>query len=212
MLDFLYEQYTVTGRSPLRVTLHAGELTDAVLPPGSTDDTFHIAEAVRTAHAERIGHGIDILSETGSDALLDEMAEQQVLVEVCLSSNDQILEIRGESHPLEVYLERGVPIALATDDQGVSRSSMAGEYTRAVRDQGFRYRDLKTAARQSLEHAFLPGASLWASVADGTMIAACLPLADPPSAPCQAVLDASARAEIQYELERRFWAFERVQP
>jgi adenosine deaminase len=212
MLDFLHEHYTTTGTSPLHVTLHAGELTRAYLPAASTDDTFHIRAAVEIGHAERIGHGLDIASETGSSALLDEMRDGNVLVEVCLSSNDQILDVRGTEHPLALYLAHGVPVALATDDQGVSRSSMAGEYTRAVQDQHLGYRELKTIARQSLEHSFLPGASLWSSVADGAMVAACTPLADPPAASCQAILDASERARIEWELERRFLAFERLQP
>jgi adenosine deaminase len=212
MLDFLHARYTATGTSPLHVTLHAGELTPEYLPAGSTADTFHIRAAVEIAHAERIGHGLDIARETGSDAILDEMAAGDVLVEVCLSSNDQILEVRGTDHPLALYLAHGVPVALATDDQGVSRSSMAGEYIRAVEDQHLDYRQLKTIARQSLEHSFLPGESLWASVTDGTRVAACSPLSDPPSATCQAFLDANERARLEWELERRFLAFERLQP
>ncbi len=211
MLDFLYTHYVVSGRSPLRITLHAGELTPAFLPSGSTANTFHIRAAIETGHAERIGHGIDVLSETDSLGLLDEMRDRHVLVEVCLSSNAQILEVAGATHPLMTYLDHGVPVALATDDQGVSRSSMAGEYARAVTDQGLDYRQLKTLARESLEHSFLPGASLWEDVAAGTMASACTPLADPPSATCQSLLDASERARMQWELERRFRAFERAQ-
>ncbi len=212
MLDFLHTQYTVSGTSPLHITLHAGELVPAYLPAGSTADTFHIRAAVEIGHAERIGHGLDVMRETDPTGLLDEMAAANVLVEVCLSSNDQILEVRGSEHPLALYLSHGVPIALGTDDQGVSRSSMAGEYVRAVQDQHLDYRQLKTAARQSLEHSFLPGESLWASVTDGTRVADCVPLADPPSATCQTFLDANERARVQWELERRFLAFESVQP
>lgn len=212
MLDFLHTQYTASGTSPLHVTLHAGELTPAFLPAGSTANTFHIRSAVEVGHAERIGHGIDVLSETDSSGLLAEMAASDVMVEVCLSSNDQILEVRGSAHPLASYLAAGVPVALATDDQGVSRSSMAGEYLRAVQDQHLSYRQLKTLARQSLEHAFLPGASLWSAVATGTMVADCTPLADPPSASCQALIDGSERARLQWALEQRFLAFERTQP
>src|SRR6185369_1566948 len=100
MLDFLHTQYTASGTSPLHVTLHAGELTPAFLPAGSTDNTFHIRHAVETGHAERIGHGLDVLSETNSAGLLTEMHDQNVLVEVCLSSNDQILQVSGAAHPL----------------------------------------------------------------------------------------------------------------
>ncbi|HVK73844.1 MAG TPA: hypothetical protein VM734_11020 [Kofleriaceae bacterium] len=217
MLDFLHARYTATGRSPLRVTLHAGEVVPRYLPPGSNHDTFHIRRAVEVAHAARIGHGVDILSETGADELLDTMRDRGVLVEICLSSNDQILEVRGAAHPLARYLEHGVPVALATDDQGVSRSSLAGEYARAVRDQGLRYRQLKAMARASLEHAFLPGASLWTSAARAEPVAACaatdtMAVGDPPGPACAEHLAASERARLQWELERRFLVFERAQP
>ncbi|MEI8254682.1 MAG: adenosine deaminase [Deltaproteobacteria bacterium] len=218
MLDFLYNHYTVTHLSPLHITLHAGEVVPQFLPAGySTANTFHIRRAVEVGHAERIGHGLDILSETDAPALMDEMRDRNVLVEVCLSSNDQILEVSGTNHPLSQYLAHGVPVALATDDQGVSRSSMAGEYTRAVLDQHFDYLQLKATARNSLEHAFLPGPSLWASIATVQAVAACTPTAtmavgdETPSAECQTFLTGSERAQAQWELERRFRQFERAQ-
>ena len=212
MLDFLHTKYA--GTSPLHVTLHAGELTPAFLPAGSTANTFHIRAAVETGHAERIGHGLDVMSETDPEGLLAELAAKQILVEVCLSSNSQILEISGAKHPLAQYLAHGVPVALATDDQGVSRSSMAGEYLRAALDQHLTYRQLKTLARNSLEHAFLPGASVWTKV--GTPVAACaatdsMAIGDPANPSCAAYLAASERATAQWELEHRFLAFESKQ-
>lgn len=212
MLDFLHTKYAST--SPLHVTLHAGELTAAYLPPNSNANTYHIRAAVETAHAERIGHGLDIASETDPAGLMAEMAANHVLVEVCLSSNAQILEVSGAAHPLASYLAAGVPVALGTDDQGVSRSSMAGEYRRAALDQHLTYRQLKTLARNSLEHAFVPGASLWTTV--GTPVAACaatdtMAVGDPPNATCAAYLAASERATLQWDLEGRFLAFESQQ-
>lgn len=217
MLDFLHDKYTVPGTSPLQITLHAGELTEEYVPPGFPDaTTFHIREAVHTAHARRIGHGLDILSETDSAGLMDDMRDMGVLVEVCLSSNVQILEVSGDAHPLADYIAAGVPVALATDDQGVSRSSMAGEYLRAVLDQQLDYRQLKTMARNSLQHAFLPGEALFASVTDAEPVAACAPtdtmgLGELPNDGCQAFLDGSERARTQWALEGRFRDFESKQ-
>jgi adenosine deaminase len=213
MLDFLHEKYKTTNLSPLHITLHAGELTPQVLPPGSTANTFHIRDAVEIGHAERIGHGIDILSETDPQGLMAEMRQQGVLVEVCMSSNAQILNVSGSAHPLSAYMQNQVPVTLATDDQGVSRSSLAGEYLRAATDQGLSYPQLKAMARDSLEHAFLPGASLWSSLAPADPVAACQPTAtmgvgETPNASCQAFLDGSERARMQWELERRFRVFE----
>jgi adenosine deaminase len=212
MLDFLHTKYA--GKSPLHITLHAGELTAAYLPTGSTANTFHIRAAVETGHAERIGHGLDVMSETDPVGLMMEMAAKQVMVEVCLSSNVQILEVSGAAHPLAQYLANGVPVALATDDQGVSRSSMAGEYVRAALDQHLTYRQLKTLARTSLEHAFLPGPSLWTTIAQP--IADCaatdtMGIGGTPNASCAAFLATSERAQMQWNLEGRFLAFESKQ-
>jgi hypothetical protein len=216
MLDFLYNKYTVTATSPLHITLHAGEVVPKFLPPNSTDNTFHVRHAVEIGHAERIGHGVDILSETDPEGLMTEMHDRNVLVEVCLSSNDQILEVSGTAHPLAQYLSHDVPVALATDDQGVSRSSLAGEYMRAALDQHLNYRQLKTIARNSLEHAFLPGASLWTALATAQPVAACaatdtMGIGDPPNPSCQQFLATSERARTQWELERRFRVFESMQ-
>jgi len=217
MLDFLYNQYTATQKSPLHVTLHAGELTAAFLPPAyATANTFHIREAVEIGHAERIGHGIDIMSETNAQGLLDELRQKNVLIEVCLSSNTQILQVQGAAHPLANYLANQVPVALATDDQGVSRSSLAGELLRGVLDQHLDYRHLKAMARDSLEHAFLPGASLWSAISTADAVPACAPtatmwLGDAPSATCQAYLAASERATMQWKLEHAFTQFESQQ-
>jgi adenosine deaminase len=217
MLDFLYNQYTVTQKSPLHVTLHAGELTPEFLPPAyATANTFHIRKAVEIGHAERIGHGLDILSETNAQGLLDELHQKNVLVEVCLSSNTQILNVQGTAHPLATYLQNQVPVALATDDQGVSRSSLAGELVRGVVDQKLGYRQLKAMARDSLEHAFLPGPSLWSAIAGVTPVPDCAPtatmgLGDVPDATCQAFLATSERATMQWKLEHAFTQFESQQ-
>ena len=70
---------------------------------------------------------------------------------------------RQHEQRLEAQHDRdaGVPLALATDDEGVSRSSMTGELTRAVVTQGVDYLALKAMVRNSIEHAFVPGESLW---------------------------------------------------
>jgi adenosine deaminase len=83
------------------------------------------------------------------------MASQQVAVEVALSSTDGILGVRGARHPLKTYLAFGVPITLATDDEGVSRSQLTREYERAADEHGLDYPALKAIARNSLTHAFV---------------------------------------------------------
>ena len=218
MLGFLHDKYVATEASPLRIALHAGELSSGVLAAGNQSHlTFHIRRAVEVAHASRIGHGADVLLETDSTGLLAEMAKAGVLAEICLASNDQILELSGAAHPLSDYISAGVPVALATDDQGVARSSLALEHRRAVIDQQLDYRTLKRLARWSLEKSFASGKSLWQSLESMSTVADCQPdgtfwLGDisPPSA-CKTLLSTSDRARLEWELERRFVAFEQVQ-
>jgi adenosine deaminase len=152
------------------------------------------------------------MNEKGAIELLHEMAQRNVLVEICLTSNDVILGVSGNDHPLPIYLRYGVPVALATDDEGVSRSDMTHEYLRAVETYHLSYADLKRMARQSLEHSFLPGASLWADIKASHLASACAfdaRGAEKTSASCQKFLIASERARVQWSLEVEFAAFEK---
>ena len=85
------------------------------------------------------------------------------MVEINLTSNDVILGVSGKDHPLPLYRKYGVPVALSTDDEGVSRIDMTHEYVRAAETYGLSYSDLKQMVRTSFEHSFLPGASLWSA-------------------------------------------------
>jgi hypothetical protein len=205
MLDYLHGVYP-----KVHISLHAGELAAGLVTPESL--TFHIRDSIQRGHAERIGHGVDVMNERDPIALLQEMAKRNVLVEICLTSNDIILGVKGDDHPLPVFLRYGVPVALASDDEGVSRSDMTHEYLRAVQTYDFLgYRDLKRMARQSLEHSFLPGESLW-QVARQFRIAAVCAADHPgakPSGACQKFLDASERARLQWRLESAFTEFEK---
>ena len=74
------------------------------------------------------------------------MAARHVMVEINLTSNDVILGVSGRDHPLPLYRSSGVPVALSTDDEGVSRIDITHEYVRAVQTYGFGYADLKRAS------------------------------------------------------------------
>ena len=206
MIDYLHGLYP-----KVHITLHAGELAMGLVPP--EDLTFHIRASIERGHAERIGHGVDVMNETDPLGLLHEMAARNILVEICLTSNDLILGVSGDDHPLPIYMKYGVPVALATDDEGVSRSDLTHEYLRAVETYKLSYADLKRMARQSLEHSFLPGESLWTDTKlVFRMRLACMrdaPGAEKPSPSCEQFLAASERARMQWKLEAEFAKFEK---
>lgn len=193
----------------VHIALHAGELAYGLVPPEGL--CCHIRLAVE-AGAERIGHGVDVMYEQRPHQLLKEMAKRHVMVEVNLTSNDVILGVNGQNHPLPLYRLFGVPVALSTDDEGVSRIDLTNEYTRAVETYGFSYADLKKMARTSLEHAFLRGKSLWLTEDVFTgMVSDCaedVSGTDQPSKSCTEFLKINEKAQQQWELERRFRKFE----
>ncbi len=205
MIDYLHGLYP-----RVHIALHAGELALGLVKP--EDLSFHIRASVERGHAERIGHGVSVMWEKDPIGLMKEMAERNVLVEINLTSNDQILGVSGDDHPLPVYMKYGVPLALSTDDEGVSRSNMTNEYWRAADGYQLPYTELKRMTRQSLEHSFLPGQSLWATTKGSFRpVAACANEvigAEKPSSSCAQFLAASERAREQWELENAFQKFE----
>jgi adenosine deaminase len=207
MVHALHELYP-----KVHITLHAGELSAGMVPPD--DLRFHIRSAVEEAHAERIGHGVDVMLEDHPYDLLKEMANKRVMTEINLTSNDVILNVKGEDHPLPLYRLYHVPVALSTDDEGVSRINLTHEYVRAATAYPLSYNDLKQMVRTGLEHSFLPGDSLWEQPGPWESYAhpraACRAQLgrDRASGVCASLLAASEKARQQFELERRFHAFE----
>jgi adenosine deaminase len=190
----------------VHVALHAGELIPELLPAGEGGQAHlgaHIRKAVEIAGAERIGHGADLRWDPNPEGLMALMRERGVTLEACLTSNDHLLGVRGAEHPLWTYIDFGVSVALATDDEGILGGNLSTEFLRAAVEHDLDYNGLKELARASLARAFLEGAGLAAEPA-------CLaePLSAEPAGTCRAHLDASARAAAEWRLERAFAAFE----
>ena len=214
MQNFMLHMKMLNYLKPLyrnaHITLHAGELAPGFVPPEGL--TFHIRESVMTGMAERIGHGVDIMHEDDPYELLKELARRKVLIEICLTSNDVILGVSKEQHPLATYMEYGVPVALATDDEGVSRSEISREFLKAAEDHGLGYVQLKTMARNSLQFAFLSGASLWIDVAKSVAVSQCRTDVSGMTArldACRQFLAGSEKARLQWKLEEELRAFEK---
>jgi len=216
MTDYRLHMQMIDAMHPLypkvHISLHAGEIALGLVPPEGLK--FHIRDAIEQGHAERIGHGVDVMDEDHPYELLKEMAAKRIMVEVNLTSNDVILNVKGPDHPLMMYRKYGVPVALSTDDEGVSRIDLTREYVRAVDTYHFTYPELKNMARTGLEHNFLPGQSLWVTPKSGDSFtqptSACAGQVgkEQPIGKCADFLKRSEKATQQFELERRFKIFE----
>jgi len=153
MLDYLHRVYP-----SVHITLHAGELTPGEVPP---EDflTNHIRQSIDVGHAERIGHGLDIVYERNAPATLAEMARKRIMVEDCLYSHEIVRDMRGRDNVMPIYLRNHVPIALCTDDEGVTRADLTDAFQRAVLGYGITYPQLKTFAENSIRYAFVDPAT-----------------------------------------------------
>ena len=154
ILDFLWQKMGQPN-----FTLHAGELVLRESPVEPMWD--RISQSIEKGRASRIGHGIAIAWEDNVVALLDHMRDNHILVEICLSSNEGILGVTGKAHPFMLYRRAGVPVAISTDDEGISRSNLTMEYVKAIQRYDLDYEAVVELTRNSIEYSFLPGDSLF---------------------------------------------------
>jgi adenosine deaminase len=200
-------ELTDRGRK-VPVALHAGELTLKLVAPETL--SYHVRDAVQVAGARRIGHGTALPEEVGAADTAREMAAKGVLIEANLISNSVILEVPPEQHPYAWFRKMGVPVALSTDDSGISRSELSGDYVFGVRN-GATYDDLKTAARNAIAFSFLAGEGLWTDPnAYRKPVAACagqVGSAEPKGA-CADLVAKSDKAREQWRHETLLKAFE----
>ncbi len=141
--ELFRDVYAYAAANGLRLTAHAGENTG----PESIWGALNL-------RAERLGH---VLS-AGQDAeLMTELAERQIPIEICLTSNLRTGCCRAlEDHPVRSYFDRGLMITLNTDDPAMFRTSLVHEYLLAQNAFGFTDDHLHELARNSFEASFLP--------------------------------------------------------
>lgn len=164
---YLSEKYLASHKK-INLTLHAGELNLTRSPLEDINDricsTIFLTRDKKEQKfpaAKRIGHGVSIPWEENAEELLNFMSANKIPVEICLSSNDIILGVKGNEHPFPLYKKYGVPLVICTDDEAVSRSNITLEYLKAVKNYNLTYSDLKTLSRNGIEYSFLEGESLF---------------------------------------------------
>lgn len=139
--------------------MHAGELSLGVTQPEHL--RWHVAAAVDIAGARRIGHGVDLPHERNVLSLLDTLRTRSVAVEINLSSNEFILGIAGNHHPVEWLWKSGVPLVISTDDEGVLRTNLCEQYVLlAHRYPAFSYQDIKKLVYNSITYSFIEESSI----------------------------------------------------
>ncbi|MGV3345693.1 adenosine deaminase [Enterobacteriaceae bacterium LUAb1] len=125
------------------ITVHAGEAAG----PES------IWQAIRELGAERIGHGVKAAEDP---ALMDFLAEKEIGIESCLTSNIQTSTVTSlKQHPLKTFLDHGILATINTDDPAVQGVDIVHEYQTAAPEAGLSLAHIHQAQENGLKIAFL---------------------------------------------------------
>ena len=136
------EHYRVARDAGLRLTVHAGEAAG----PES------VWGAIRSLGVERIGHGVRSIEDP---RLVEYLAEKQIPLEVCLTSNIRTGVYRSyEEHPVRLLYDAGVAISISTDDPSFFNTSLAKEFEH-LSTLGFSDGELLDLLKNGFRHAFL---------------------------------------------------------
>jgi len=142
--EMFRDVYAFARAEGLRLTAHAGE----TVGPES------VWGALRALGAERIGHGLTAIRDP---RLVAHLAEKQVPVDVCLSSNVRTGALEAlEQHPLRRYFDAGLLVSLSTDDPAMFETDLVREYALAHDVLGFTREELHRLAENSFRAAFGP--------------------------------------------------------
>jgi aminodeoxyfutalosine deaminase len=141
--EWFRDLYKKAADNGLRLTAHAGETTG----PESVWGALNIG-------AERIGHG---LSAARDPELLEVMAQKQVPVELCITSNLRTGACADlQEHPVRKLFDDGLMVTLSTDDPAMFQTTLNKEYEIAQKEFNFSDEHLRELARNSIEASFLP--------------------------------------------------------
>ncbi len=138
----------------LRSVPHAGETTG---PQTVWDALEHLG-------AERIGHGITAAQD---EALMAHLAERQIALEVCPTSNVCTGAVASlAEHPLPQLVAAGVPVTIASDDPPMFSTTLLREYEVAAELLDLDAAGVTELVRQSVRFSFQDDAAKAALLAE----------------------------------------------
>jgi len=141
--ELFREVYNYCSENGLHLTAHAGETAG----PESIWGAMNL-------RAERIGHGLTACQDTD---LMQELAERQIPIEVCVTSNVKTGVCPNlADHPVRRYFDEGLMVTINTDDPAMFETSLSKEYQLLQENFSFSDDHLRELARNSFEAAFLP--------------------------------------------------------
>jgi len=152
------EAYEVASKGGLGLTAHSGEEVGAEV----------VWQTIEDLGVSRIGHACSAVRDP---VLMRRLARDKILVECCPTSNYQTGAVRrGDRHPIVDFVEKGVPVAICTDNTTVSCTDQARE-TRLLK-RWFSLSDIVKIHSQARQHSYIvrrpaPGTGLLSASAVG---------------------------------------------
>ncbi|MDO8502105.1 MAG: adenosine deaminase [Gemmatimonadaceae bacterium] len=138
------DAFAYARKHNLAITVHAGE----------GDGARSVRDAVHKCGADRLGHATRLIEDAD---LTQYVNDRRIGLEICLTSNVQTHAAKSyETHPLRQYFDRGMNVALNTDNRLMSGTTLTDEYAFAARHLDFSLNELCTLALNGFESAFLP--------------------------------------------------------
>lgn len=138
------EAFDYAFKHNLARTVHAGE----------ADSAHSIKDAIFGLKANRIGHGTHLFQDTD---LLKYIRDEQIPLEVCLSSNLQTKAVVSlETHPIQDYFKQNIVVTLNTDSYLISGTTLTKEFGLAAKYYNFNKTELAQLSLNAFQSAFLP--------------------------------------------------------
>lgn len=139
--ETLRETLDSVADQQLAITLHAGECGCA----------HNVYESIQLG-ATRIGHGVAIKDDP---AIMDYCRDQEVLLEMCPTSNLQTKAIASiKEYPLRIFLDHGILCSINTDNRTVSSTTLTNEYMLLGAACGLTYEEMREINLAAMRKSF----------------------------------------------------------
>jgi aminodeoxyfutalosine deaminase len=143
--------YDFVASQGMHRLIHAGEIGGPEI----------VRESVELLGVDRIDHGISILRD---ERTMDFIGERNIPLDVCPTSNLRTGALARQlnqptatysQHPLPLFMRRGLPVTLSSDDPAMFETTLTNEYTHA-QNMGLTPSEIVKLAEASFVHSFLP--------------------------------------------------------
>lgn len=135
------KEFLIAKQKNIPFTIHAGE----------ADGPESVWDAIKFG-AVRIGHGVRV---TEDPSLVDYLAEKQIPLEMCPTSNRCTKAIDDMSlFPLRQLMGKGVKVTINTDDPAICRTNLKGEFDFVTNKYGITSSEKKQLLLNAVDAAF----------------------------------------------------------